>query len=192
MRWPWQNPTADNAWRVGIENKLAVLEHHVRSGQETMAERLELLAQLPRMARQVAKTSAIVGEWQEHREAEREDRRRLHETLDATAQYLMRWVDELSAIGQQADAGDAWQGVHGAWLRQAEAALTEMGFTEIPVLGRAFDATVAEAVGAVEFTGAAAPYTVVEVVRRGYVFEGQLWRRAAVITVREDVIEEER
>lgn len=33
MRWPWHSPAVSNAGRVGIENKLELLEQHVRSGQ---------------------------------------------------------------------------------------------------------------------------------------------------------------
>lgn len=157
MRWPWHSPAAPNAWRVGIEHKLELLEHHVRSGHETMAERLELLDQLPRMARQVAKTSAIVAEWQEKREGEVEEMRRLRQAVDVTVHQLMQWVDELSVVMQKTGSEDAWRGVHGTWLRQAEVALAEMGYVEVPVLGRVFDAKVAEAVGTVAFTGAAPP-----------------------------------
>ena len=191
MRWPWQNPTPVRARRVEIEQRLARLEHEIRAGQEMLADRLESLEPLPRMARHVSKTFAIVSDWQEKREAERDDTRRAQETLDTLAHDLMRWVDELAAILQKTAPRDAWHGVHSAWLRQLERALADMGYTEIAVLGRTFDAAVAAAVDTVAYTGDAPPYTMVEVVRRGYARQGKLWRRAEVITVRAEPMEGE-
>jgi molecular chaperone GrpE (heat shock protein) len=49
-------------------------------------------------------------------------------------------------------------------------------------MGRTFDPKVAEAVGSVPCDENRSPYTIVEVVRRGYVLQGNLVRRAAVVT----------
>ena len=192
MHWPWQKSADHDAWRLAIDQKLAALDESVRAGQEFVGEQLALLEQVPRMARHVAKFSASLAELEEKRSEEAKDIRRLEETVDTTVRHLVRWVDELSAIVHQPDTGDPWREVHGTWLRQAESALEAMGYREIPVLGRAFDPKIAEAVGTVEPTDRVSPYTVVEVVRRGYWFQGQLWRRADVITARPtDASEEE-
>ncbi len=193
MQWPWQKRADENPWWATIERKLQVIEEKIQAGQDRMVEPLEILEQIPRMQRQITKASAILVNWDEKREAEREEAARLRASFDMTIKHLMDWVDELSVIGQKTSLDDPWYEVHRAWLRQAESVLDDLGYVAIPVLGRIFDATVAEAVGTVDDTGQAPPYTVMEVVRRGYRLKGQLWRRAEVITVRPaDMSEEER
>lgn len=190
MHWPWQRPAADEGWREAITQKLATLEESLQTGQDRILEPLELLESLPRMARQVARVSATLGNWEEKREAEVKEASHLQDALHVTTQHLMQWVDELAIIVQKGDGDNRWHTVHRTWLSQAESVLAHLGYVEIPVLGQPFDATIAEAVGTVTW-GLAAPYTVVEVVRRGYRFQGQLWRRAEVITVRPADLSEE-
>ena len=65
-----------------------------------------------------------------------------------------------------------------------EAAVQQVGLTEIPALGEAFDAEEHDALDTAERHGDQAPYLVVQVIRRGFRFHGSVLRRAEVITTR--------
>lgn len=186
MQWPWGKPARDE-WQAKVHERIADTAHALEQLSAGLERQEELLQQIPRIARGVIRASNTMDALSEavHQAMSREERRQneVAASLAVVAEHLMGWVDELDGALQLAGANDPWQEAHEGWLRQLTSLLNRLGFVEIPVYGAPFDPTVAEAVGAIVDNGSA-PYTVVQVVQRGYAREGNLWRKAQVVTVR--------
>lgn len=186
MQWPWQRSDYRTAQQAEYDQRIERLNQRVDALYTEISHQTTILEQVPKIARIVVKSSGVLDDLL----AQAESDKSAHEAsdqareliLNQTAEYLMRWVDELSRAVMHQNQSDLWSDTHHVWLKQATAALEKMGFIEIPVLGKLFDPKVAQAVGTVVDTEHP-PYVVVEVVERGYLRADQLWRRAAVITV---------
>lgn len=91
-------------------------------------------------------------------------------------------LDDLLAMARH--KGDAqWTERVARLAQRALEALSRMGLTEVPAADSPFDESVHEAVDSVE-RGDRAPFVVVEVIRRGFRYNGTVLRRAQVVATR--------
>lgn len=184
MAWLWGRKH-DHVWQTSLLERVGKIEERLDAVQESTQD---MAQQMQRLARSVMKSTQAIdglGETLKSRDAQEIERRNeVSELLIRVAGPSMNFVDELDASLSRVSETDPWRPVHEAWRRQQEMLLQQMGFQEIPVFHHPFDPTVAEGVGTVASDGDYPPYTVVQVVRRGYHMNGQIWRKAQVVTVR--------
>lgn len=99
-----------------------------------------------------------------------------------TAISILDAIDDLLAMARQ--RGDAqWTERVSRLAERAMDALTRMGLTEIAAADRPFDEAAHEAVDSVE-RGERAPFVVVDVIRRGFRYNGSVLRRAQVVATK--------
>lgn len=163
--------------------KLARLQYKnaqdIQGKLERLNERLDLLA-----ARQ------------EERTAERMHAERLTTQLQAMACSLVAWIDDIDGLLARLQGNDqeAWRNLLEQWSAQLLRSLAIADIHEMQVLGNSFDPQTCDSVGtsprkplSIGIFGeeaGAAPYEIVEVVKRGFVTgDGTILRKAQVITL---------
>ncbi|HEX6751149.1 MAG TPA: nucleotide exchange factor GrpE [Longimicrobium sp.] len=129
---------------------------------------------------------AQLAEAQERGEEHRREAGRLRDQAAATARRLLELVDTLDDVAVLArQIGEPkWLAHLERFSVRALRILEQVGLTEIPALGEAFDAEEHDALDTAERHGDQAPYQIVQVIRRGFRFHGAVLRRAEVITTR--------
>ncbi|HET7459617.1 MAG TPA: nucleotide exchange factor GrpE [Longimicrobium sp.] len=127
-----------------------------------------------------------LAEARERGDEHRREAGRLREQAAATARKLLELVDTLDDVAVLArQIGDPkWLAHLERFITRALRVLEQVGLTEIPALGEAFDAEEHDALDTAERHGDQAPYQVVQVIRRGFRYNGAVLRRAEVITTR--------
>lgn len=107
-------------------------------------------------------------------------------------QCLLDLLDDLDLVAAKisGDGASTWKTLFNSWTKKIIAHLKDLGYREIPVLGREFSPLHSEAIGTVSQEDAAGEglfaCQVAEVIRRGFVYaDGSLVRKARVITVEE-------
>jgi molecular chaperone GrpE (heat shock protein) len=139
-----------------------------------------------RMNQAVELLEAQLAEARERGDEHRREAGRLREQASATARRLLELVDTLDDVAVLArQIGDPkWLTHLERFITRALRVLEQVGLTEIPALGEAFDAEEHDALDTAARQGDQAPYQVVQVIRRGFRFHGAVLRRAEVITTR--------
>ena len=100
-----------------------------------------------------------------------------------TVLELVDLLDDLAAIAAQRQDTEWSSRVERLTNRTLEV-LSKIGISEIKALGAQFDAEVHEAIGAEAAKTGQPQYQVVEVVRRGFRFNGAVLRRAQVVATK--------
>lgn len=166
------------SWEVVAKALGRVGKQQLRANQET-----GLLAADLRTALEQLKTSNDAL-----REQADEYRRQLQRyELDAkntrqTALAIIDALDDLSAIARQRNDEKWVSRVNRLTVRTLDT-LAEIGLSEIPATDHPFDEQIHEIIDTVD-RGAREPYEVVEVLRRGFRFQGLVLRRAQVVTTK--------
>ncbi len=122
----------------------------------------------------------------------------------ATAQWqtavngIIRLLDDLDlAISHNKEGQDAWSQLLLNWATYSLSLLKDLGVTEISAVGQIFEPRLMDATGTINRTEIEAsgetvfaPYSVVEVIKRGFVTKnGEMVRKTQVITLEEDLDE---
>ncbi|MHB1612418.1 MAG: nucleotide exchange factor GrpE [Sulfobacillus sp.] len=106
-------------------------------------------------------------------------------TLEQLSDLMIAWLDDLDALTKSSNpAWPQWDSVLSQWVRQLQRGLAMAGFEEIAIDGKPFDPRLAEALGTVDdWDGSIPPhpYQVISVLRRGYVRDSQVYRKAQVM-----------
>jgi len=153
----------------------------------------ELSRTLARLGKQQLRANQSVefleGQLADAKERADEHRReavRLREEARQSAQTLLDLVDTLDdlAVFARQLRDERWIAHAERMLAKALRVLGQLGLAEIPALGETFDPTEHEAAQSVERAADQRPYEVVEVIQRGFRYNGQVLRRAQVITTR--------
>jgi molecular chaperone GrpE len=98
---------------------------------------------------------------------------------------LRRWYERLRPAAKRPAAADAWREGMRMTLRRVDRILADQRITIIETVGRPLDPRHAAAVATVE-DPAAADGTVVEEIRPGFLWQGELLRLAEVVVARRD------
>jgi molecular chaperone GrpE len=122
----------------------------------------------------------------ERADEHRREAARLREEARQNAQTLLDLVDTLDdlAVFARQLRDERWIAHAERMLAKALRVFGQLGLAEIPALGEAFDPKEHEAAQSVERAADQRPYEVVEVIQRGFRYNGQVLRRAQVITTR--------
>lgn len=124
----------------------------------------------------------------------------LGKSLETAVKGLLALMDDLDAILEHEDPStdNHWINVIRQWQKQVSMLLEELGVEPICLLGTLFDPLTAEAIDTVTMEEAARggqvggphqlePYTVVNVIRKGYrSIDRKIMRKALVITIEEE------
>jgi molecular chaperone GrpE len=127
-----------------------------------------------------------LAEAKEEAHEHRRESLRLRESAVASAQKVVEVLDTLDDVLVLArQVGDA------AWVVNIERAIgktlrvfEQIAITEVSAQGEAFSPEEHEALDTVEAGEGERPYQIVQTVRRGFRFQGNLLRRAEVVTTR--------
>lgn len=118
-----------------------------------------------------------------------DDYRRLAQRLESegrearlAALSILDALDDLATMARQKNDPQWISRVERLTARTLDA-LAEMGLTEVPAADLAFDERTHEIIDTSD-RGLGEPYQVVEVLRRGFRYQGSVLRRAQVITTR--------
>lgn len=165
--------------------------------QEQQQETVRLVNNLARMQYRwnQAQTEKLDRALQEQRDSS--DREKSFET---SVHGLLVLLDDMEAIVEHADTSvdNPWLGVIGQWQKQIKLLLQELGVEPISHLGTLFDPKTAEAMDTVSkeeaaqkvqsgWQGIFEPYTVVDIIRKGYrLVDGKVIRKAQVVTIEEE------
>ncbi|HVG45408.1 MAG TPA: nucleotide exchange factor GrpE [Longimicrobium sp.] len=127
-----------------------------------------------------------LAEAKERADEHRREAARLREESRRNAQALLDLVDTLDdlAVFARQLRDERWITHAERMLAKTLRVLGQLGLAEIPALGEAFDPAEHEAAQSVERSGEQRPYEIVEVIQRGFRYNGQVLRRAQVITTR--------
>mgnify|MGYP000936418932 FL=1 len=124
----------------------------------------------------------------------------LERLLETSVDGLLILIDDMDTILEHHDRSvdNPWIRVINQWQKQVEVLLQKLGVEPIPLLGTLFDPQTAEAMDTVTreeamkkaqngWHGVLEPYTVVDVIRKGYQFaDGSVRRKALVLTIEEE------
>lgn len=124
----------------------------------------------------------------------------LERLLGISVDGLLILIDDMDTILEHHDRSldNPWIHVISQWQKQVEMLLQQLGVEPIPLLGTLFDPKTAEAMDTVTraeamkkaqngWHGVLEPYTVVDVIRKGYRFiDGSIMRKALVLTIEEE------
>jgi molecular chaperone GrpE len=113
---------------------------------------------------------------------ELQDRRQDAREVRLTALTMIDLLDDLMAMARQ-KGDDQWTGRVERLSAGTLDALAQMGLTEVPAADVGFDERTHEVVDTVE-RGDLAPHSVVDVIRRGFRYDGTILRRAQVVATR--------
>ena len=165
--------------------------------QEQQQETVRLVNNLARMQYRwnQAQTEKLDRALQDQRDSS--DREKSFET---SVHGLLVLLDDMEAIVEHADTSvdNPWLGVIGQWQKQIKLLLQELGVEPISHLGTLFDPKTAEAMDTVSkeeaaqkvqsgWQGIFEPYTVVDIIRKGYrLVDGKVIRKAQVVTIEEE------
>lgn len=168
-----------------LEQWEALTKALARTGKQQLRanQNMELaLQQSANALAQVEERGRLLGE---QAESDRRHIQRLRDDTRAvrlTALGTIDMLDDLMAMARQ--KGDP------QWVDRVERlvsrtldVLAQMGLSEIPAAERAFDEQAHEAVDAVD-RGEREAYMVVEVIRRGFRYDGEVLRRSQVVATR--------
>lgn len=128
--------------------------------------------------------------------------------LQELGSRLIRWLDDIDHVraGLATDAQDTWDILLDQWAEQLLAMLASIGIHELNLCGTVFDPNFAESCGTVaphqligneeeieeeveeaDSNNSFAPYEIMEVIKRGYIYsDGHILRKAQVITLKEE------
>lgn len=152
-----------------------------------------LLAGIDRVGEQVGKLSRLsykkFTEQQDQLERiesqTREWQAESHRARDRQMMALMALADDLDAIAPP--DGGPWAPLFQKWRQVVRDVLTGAGWEEINPVGQSFDPRLAEALSTVSAAQAGVelvcPYQVIQVLRMGYRKDGQVVRKAQVLSV---------
>lgn len=127
--------------------------------------------------------------------------------VEYLTEVLINRLDDIDLLYARlkGESQETWQKLLEQWAFQLLEALGQIGICELNLTGSSFDPRLAESIGTVNrntvFTEslepgdgrAAVPYQIVEVVKRGFIYnDGRLLRKAQVITLQEVVQSESR
>lgn len=127
--------------------------------------------------------------------------------IEYLTEVLINRLDDIDLLYARlkGEGQETWQKLLEQWAFQLLEALGQIGICELNLTGSSFDPRLAESIGTVNrntvFTEslepgdgrAAVPYQIVEVVKRGFIYnDGRLLRKAQVITLQEVVQSESR
>lgn len=127
--------------------------------------------------------------------------------IEYLTEVLINRLDDIDLLYARlkGESQETWQKLLEQWAFQLLEALGQIGICELNLTGSSFDPRLAESIGTVNrntvFTEslepgdgrAAVPYQIVEVVKRGFIYnDGRLLRKAQVITLQEVVQSESR
>lgn len=134
-------------------------------------------------------------EWQISYDEEKRGKAKVERDIGKYRNDLILLVDGIDHLLAKLDGEDSksWGRLLKQWNQQLLETLRDMGATEMNLLGSTFSPKLAESV---ETTPPSSkdhvPYEVVEVIKRGFIFDdGSLLRKAQVITVEEEVLKVE-
>ena len=131
----------------------------------------------------------------------------LKNQVEYLTEVLINRLDDIDLLYAQlkGEGQETWQKLLEQWAFQLLEALGQIGICELNLTGSSFNSRLAESIGTVNrntvFTEsletgdgtAAVPYQIVEVVKRGFIYnDGRLLRKAQVITLQEVVQSESR
>jgi molecular chaperone GrpE (heat shock protein) len=131
----------------------------------------------------------------------------LKNQVEYLTEVLINRLDDIDLlyVRLKGEGQETWQKLLEQWAFQLLEALEQIGICELNLTGSSFDPRLAESIGTVNsntvFTDslehgngrAAVPYQIVEVVKRGFIYnDGRLLRKAQVITLQEVVQSESR
>ena len=149
----------------------------------------EGLSKLIRVTAQSARTVEDIAEvLEEGAQASRQREHQWETWYQNVVENALILIDDLdvSLSSTNGELDDPWRRIHADWRQQQLDMVKAMGVEEIPALDQSFDPRIHEALETVSGDGQIAPWTVVKVLRRGFTHEGVIWRKAQVITVRDD------
>lgn len=180
----------EQAAGIGAQvNKLARIQY--KTGQE-------LQGKLDR----VAAGMDSVQRWQFDHDVDADRLNVLEQQVEYLTMAIIGQLDDIDLVcdGLNGEGSETWRQLLRLWGDRLLAVLAGVGVYEADVVGRTFDPQLSEAIGAVarhipagggESAGPIVPYEVVEVVKRGfYRNDGRLLRRAQVITLLEERLDE--
>ncbi len=148
---------------------------------EGLSKLLRVTAQSARMVEDIAE------DLEEGAQASRQREDQWENWYQNVIDRTLALIDDLDvALSSTDDLDDPWRTVHADWLQQQIDLMKTMGVEEVQALDQLFDPRIHEALETVSGDGQVAPWTVVKVLRRGFTHEGVIWRKAQVITVRDD------
>jgi molecular chaperone GrpE len=174
-------PFMDNApttWDVVAKALGRLGKQQLRATQQTELAIEELKAALER-------SKAMQEDLREQADEHRRRTQRLEaEGRDArlAALSILDALDDLATVARQKNDPQWTSRVERLTARTLEA-LAEMGLTEVPSADVAFDERAHEIVDTTD-RGTRDPYQVVDVLRRGFRYQGMVLRRAQVVTTR--------
>ena len=164
---------------------IAPLVQEVHSAVQAMADQVQRLGRL-----QYKGTGEVLDALKHLQEQEvaRDEARAVIDGLvgqrDAARLGLLRWIDMLDALETGSSA--SFDALFAEWRADLVETLGLLGLEEIEVLGRSFDARVAEALGTLPPAAdrpSPPPYSVVRVLRRGFRDGERIYRKAHVVTI---------
>ena len=169
---------AVSEWEVVAQALGRMGKQQLRANQQT-----ELIAEELRGALEQAKAAQVALRDQA------DDYRRKAQGLEADAREsrlaalaILDALDDLATIARQKHDAQWTSRVERLTARTLEA-LADMGLSEVPALEGTFDERTHQVVDTVD-RGTRDSYQVVEVLRRGFRFQGAVLRRAQVVTTR--------
>ncbi|ABO51618.1 hypothetical protein Dred_3116 [Desulforamulus reducens MI-1] len=117
--------------------------------------------------------------------------------INYLTEQLINWLDDIDLVCARLSEGqELWKQLMEQWAGQLITALQQLGIRELDLLGSSFNPQWADAIGTIHRSSATVgtqshgevPYEVAEIVKRGFIYgNGQLLRKAQVITYREEV-----
>ncbi len=125
--------------------------------------------------------------------------------LQELGKSLIGWLDDIDHVcaGLGGEGRETWYKLLNQWAEQLLDMLASAGIYELKLLGHTFNPSWAESIGTVVSSQlvstvvddansqSLAPYEIVEVVKRGFVYsDGSLLRKAQVITFQEEDLHE--
>lgn len=148
----------------------------------------EALSKLMRVTAQSARTVEDMAEvLEEGAEATRQRDHQWENWYRNVVEQALMLIDDLDvALSSRDELDDPWRPIHNDWRQQQINLTKAMGIEEIQALEQSFDPRLHEALETVPGDGQVAPWTVVKVLRRGFMRDGVIWRKAQVITVRDE------
>lgn len=175
-------------WRFGSRQK------------EKIGQQLEEMGRgVHEISEQVTKLTRLQYKWtQEIAQSVRLLETQIHEVLGQNANAvqttesvilrLIAWLDGLDGLSGDSDM---MNNVLERWRQEIIDVLLQFGFEQISVIGHPFDFRVAEGLGTVapddpiaqSVSAQPTPYLVVQVLRRGFMRDHKIYRKAYVVTV---------
>jgi molecular chaperone GrpE len=168
-----------------IEQWDALATALTRSGKQQLRANQNVSVALEQTAAALAQAEENAKSLREQVDADRRELQRLRDDARETRLVALGTIDTLDDLLVMARQKGEPQ-----WIDRVEKLVArtldvfaQMGLSEIPAEGRPFDEQAHEALDAVE-RGERDPFVVVEVVRRGFRYQGAVLRRSQVVATR--------